>query len=219
MPHVLTKTVYYFDELNDKAKEQVRDWYMEGALSFEWWGDTFEDAKQCAAILGIEIDEKSEKRVNVSTHKEGVTTSPAIYFSGFSSQGDGACLEGQYGYAEDAPQAIRSHAPSDTELHRIADELEALQQKNDCRLRATVKHRGHYYHSRCTDIDVTRDGEAGTDATEETVEALSELLRDFMTWIYRQLETEHDHQLSDETVDESIRANEYEFTESGKRAC
>ena len=96
--------------------------------------------------------------------------------------------------------------------------MTALQEANGSRLRAIVKHSGHYYHSRCTDIDVI-DSETG-DATDTQADtALAELLRDFMTWIYRQLETEHDYQLSDETVDESIRANEYEFTESGKRAC
>ena len=48
---------------------------------------------------------------------------------------------------------------------------------------------------------------------------LAELLRDFMNWIYQQLENEHDYLLSDEYVDDTIRANEYEFTENGKRAC
>lgn len=43
-------------------------------------------------------------------------------------------------------------------------------------------------------------------------------MRAFADWIYRQLETEYDYQNSDEQVDESIIANEYEFTEEGKPA-
>jgi hypothetical protein len=39
-----------------------------------------------------------------------------------------------------------------------------------------------------------------------------------MRWIYRQLEREYEWLMSDEQVDESIRINEYEFTEEGKLA-
>lgn len=35
MPHTKSKTVYYFDELSDKAKEKAREWYREGALDYE----------------------------------------------------------------------------------------------------------------------------------------------------------------------------------------
>ncbi len=47
--------------------------------------------------------------------------------------------------------------------------------------------------------------------------AMCELLRDFAHWIYRQLEQEWDYQNTDEQVDESIQANEYEFDEDGVR--
>jgi hypothetical protein len=51
----------------------------------------------------------------------------------------------------------------------------------------------------------------------ETEEEVTRLLRQFADWIYRQLEVEHDYQLSDENADETIRANDYEFTSEGKR--
>lgn len=41
--------------------------------------------------------------------------------------------------------------------------------------------------------------------------------RTFADWIYRQLESEYEHVNSDESVAETIRANEYEFTADGKR--
>ena len=36
-------------------------------------------------------------------------------------------------------------------------------------------------------------------------------------WLYRQLEREHEYLTSDEAVDESIIANDYTFTASGRR--
>jgi len=53
MPHEQTKTVYYFDELSDKAKDKARDWFREGALDYDWYGTTFEDAVRVANTLGI----------------------------------------------------------------------------------------------------------------------------------------------------------------------
>ena len=47
---------------------------------------------------------------------------------------------------------------------------------------------------------------------------ITQLMRDFADWIYRQLEAEYEYQNSDEQVIESIRCNEYEFDEQGERA-
>jgi hypothetical protein len=51
-------------------------------------------------------------------------------------------------------------------------------------------------------------------ATNDFIEAA----RDFMDWIYRQLEAAYEFEQKDETVAENIRANEYEFTAEGKRS-
>jgi len=39
-----------------------------------------------------------------------------------------------------------------------------------------------------------------------------------MRWVYRALEQEYEYQTANEQVDDSIRANEYEFTETGRIA-
>jgi hypothetical protein len=39
-----------------------------------------------------------------------------------------------------------------------------------------------------------------------------------MKWMYRQLEAEYEYLTSDEAITETIRSNEYEFTEDGRRA-
>lgn len=42
-------------------------------------------------------------------------------------------------------------------------------------------------------------------------------MRDFADWIYERLSDEYDYQTSDSAVEETIRANEYEFDEDGER--
>lgn len=199
MPKIIEKTIYTFDELSESAKEKARDWYRVGGFDYEWYDSVYEDAKQCAALIGITIDK--------------------IYFSGFSSQGDGACFEGRYSYVKGAAKALKSHAPLDKTLARIADELQALQRKNFYRLSAKVKHRGHYYHAHCTDIDVMKEDNNSyvNYADSETDKELCEILRSFMNWIYKQLEKEYEYLNSDESVSETILANEYTFDVNGKR--
>lgn len=195
MSHVIETVVYSFDELNDKAKEKAREWYREGGYDYDWWLNTYDDAKTCAAILGIEIDN--------------------IYFSGFSSQGDGACFEGRYTYRKGAANDIREHAPTELCLHQIADVLQEIQRVHFYKLEARVKQSGHYSHEHCTEIEVfDADGDyAGATAHVQ----IADQLRKFMKWIYRQLEAEYDYLNTDEYVDETIKANEYTFTESGRR--
>ena len=185
--------VYQFNELDDSAKEKARDWWR-NCETFEFESEyIIDDCKEIGAILGIDIDK--------------------IYYSGFSSQGDGACFEGSYTYKKGAHKAIRDYAPNDKELHDIADNLLDIQKRNFYRLSAGVTHSGHYYHAYCTNVSVYNDGEY---ADTETDEAITEYLRDFMNWIYSRLESAYDYTMSDENVDENIMINEYEFTVDGE---
>lgn len=208
----IVKTLYKFDELDESAKGRARDWFRAGALDHAWWDAVYEDAAACGAVFGIELRQKPVKLMNGTTRYD-----PSIWFSGFSSQGDGACFEGTYSYAKGGAKKIRKHAPKDAELHRIADELQAVQKTNRYRLTASMSHRGHYYHSGCMSVSVD-DNETRVEGWLQVEETVTQLMRDFADWIYRQLEKEHDWQLADEQVDESIRANEYEFTEDGNIA-
>lgn len=211
MPQDITITVYKFDELSDKAKARARDWFREGYPDHDWWDASYEDFSRIADILGIEFDQYPVQTVGGKTRYE-----TAIHFSGFSSQGDGACFAGRYTYKAKAHRKIRAYARKDEKLHAIADGLLALQRANGYRLEARVKHRGSYSHEYCTEIDVT-DKRTGELVEVAIHEELVTLLRDFMRWIYRQLESEYEYLTSDEQVDETIVANEYTFTASGKR--
>lgn len=205
---VVTK-VYTFDELSDEAKEKAREWWREFALYDKWWDDVYGIADEVFKALGITSD-KMTKRMDGSMRRSG----PCIWFSGFSSQGDGACFEGTYSYAKGAAKKLKELFPHDEELQRIAKELQDLQSRHFYKLSAAVKHSGHYYHKHCTDIEVYIDGD-DYNVAADLHEGISDLLRDVMDWIYEKLEAEHDYLLSDECVDENIHINEYEFTEDG----
>ena len=46
MSKIIETTVYSFSELSDAAKEKAREWYRNGALDYDWWESTYEDAEQ-----------------------------------------------------------------------------------------------------------------------------------------------------------------------------
>lgn len=201
----IEKAVFKFAELSESAKEKARIWYRHGIYNDEWHESVFEDAAEIAEMMGIDLRQTAVKLMNGDTRYD-----PCIYFSGFSSQGDGACFVGTYRYKAGSAKAVKTHAPQDAVLHGIVDTLQAIQRKAFYRLTANITHRGHYNHSGCMDIDVERDGEGEIDEN-----GIRECMTDFADWIYKQLESEWDYRNSDEQTDESIEANEYEFNEDG----
>lgn len=228
MPRLETTTrqLFNFEELSDKAKAKARDWWRESSFHDEWWDATYEDAVRCAAILGIEIAERRQPWRNITTGKEGVSISPAIFFSGFWSQGDGACFEGSYAFKADAAKAIRDHAPVDEKLHAIADDLATLPYGEGWGARIKTSGRSSFLSD--SDVSVEFDDAAlrESGATDDLPQAeftageklITQAMRAFADWLYRQLEEEYDYQNADEQVDDSIIANEYEFEEDGTRA-
>ena len=210
---VVETNVFQYDELDDRAKERAREWYSRHVFEDSCdWEFVYEDAVRVAEILGIEI---STSPVRLMSGKSRQKTD--IWFSGFWSQGDGACFEGTYRYAKGATKKIREYAPQDKELHRIADELQAVQRRHFYHLIASMNHTGHYCHSGCMSVDVEHNEDRYRDIGDAE-EEITQLMRDFADWIYERLSDEYDYQTSDEAVEEAIRANEYEFDEEGARA-
>jgi hypothetical protein len=196
MPETIETTVYQFDELSESAKDAARNWWKSASADDDWYEYTYEDVKECGALIGITVDR--------------------IYFSGFSSQGDGACFEGSYAYKKGASAAIAAHTGGCDKLQNIAAALQETQRKAFYRLTAKVKHNGRYMHENCTDID-TYNGMTGDYATNEQCDEIAASLRDFMRWTYRELERAYDYFMSNENVDDIIRINEYTFSEDGER--
>lgn len=213
MPKTIKTMVYSFDELDDDAKENARQWWREG-IGDDFHADTIlEDAERVAKILGIEFNQKT-----VNLYGGGTRQESKIYWSGFASQGDGACFEGSYSFAKGSQKAIREYAPQDTVLHDIADSLAKVQRPFFYALSASCSHRGHYYHSGCMSVSVDVDTNiTWQDITDNAESTIIDAMREFADWIYDQLRKEYEYQMSDECIDETIIANEYTFTKKGKR--
>lgn len=186
---------YKFSELSDTAKQKALDECREWQTEHKWWEYVYDDAKRIGKIMGIDIER--------------------IYFSGFWSQGDGACFEGWYSYKPHSCKQIQQYAPMDAELHAIAQALRNIQRANFYQLSARSKHEHRGCHEYCVHIYVDRNDYK--EPTQDAEELITECLRDFMRWIYSKLEKEYEWLTSDESVAEMIEANEYEFDEYGNR--
>ena len=140
-----------------------------------------------------------------------------IHYSGFSSQGDGACFTGSIRYAKSCAKNVKAYAPNDKELQRIAQAWQDLQKRNFYSLRARVKHSGRYSHELCTvfDCEDTRHN-YGWLQNEAIEDEIKEIARDFMRWIYRHLESAYEYETSEENIAEMCELNEWRFTEDGK---
>jgi hypothetical protein len=195
----MTRTIeieaYEFGELDDGTKERVRERFRQTSLDYRWWDYVYDDIRRVGEIIGIKIGE--------------------IYFTGFGNQGDGACFEGSYTYAKGSVKGIVAYAPQDVELHRIARELQAIQRQRFYGLSARVQSVNQCMYKNCTCIDVY-DNVLVAHVDMDTEETVSELLRDFMCWMYKQLETEYEYLTSDAYIEEFISINDYVFTADGK---
>ena len=146
-----------------------------------------------------------------------------MYFSGFWSQGDGACFEG---YVRD----WRLFLPS------LGYNCPALINHASNHFRFSVEHSGHYYHEHCTsfgselplprhdeDQDFIDDYlEYEADSVQAAVvmallnqylaehfeDEFTEAFKDHMRELYNQLEAEYEHLTSDEAILDSLEANE-----------
>lgn len=192
--------IYTFDELSEKAKERARNWWREASQYQynDFHEFVYEDAMTIGKLMGLDISK--------------------IYYTGFWSQGDGACFEGRWEYKPDALEKVKEYAPLDEGLHEVAAAF-ASEKVKGCW--AESQHRGHYYHEYSLSID--GGVRAGDDVEldeygfpEEQYNHIKEMFADFARWIYKMLEAEYEYQTSNEQVDENIRCNQYEFHADGR---
>ena len=186
------------DEILDKNRHYNTDY-------LDWWDNVYENFRAEMEVVGIEVDQ--------------------IYFSGFSSQGDGACFEGR---VQDWPKFLESAGYTCPALMALAEQVWTL----------SVKHSGRYYHENCTlftyDADnpnnytefewdefVYRNSPYSTDIQNATFWAVlrkydfAKLEEEFRTefkshmrTLYNDLRSEFDHLTSDEAVLEGLIAND-----------
>ena len=145
----INRTLYKFSELSDSAKGKVRDWYREGALQYDWWEFTYEDAER----IGLKITSFDLGR------SQGIT---------------GKLLKSP---GEICSLIIANHGKS-CDTYKLA-------------------------------ADYFRDRHNGKSTDAKDFEY--SLLQEYLSLLTK----EEEYLMSDESVDESIEANEYEFLETG----
>jgi len=187
-----TVKVYKFEELEDSVKKKVlnnmRDFNVDHGSDWHWCEKELigEDLK----AIGLKMNN--------------------LYFSGFSSQGDGACLEVTL---EDLDLFLKHMLANGFTLKQVATAKRGEMGFN-------TKQRGHYQHSGCMVINFDRPSNLSQDSHykifEELESQVKELIQNLSDDAYRKLEKCHDWLTSDEQIIESIEANEYEFTSEGK---
>ena len=203
-----TKTInlYTFEELSDEAKDRARTWYRDdGGDSFQWQAESvLEDAATITELFGLDINNKPVLLMGGGTRYD-----PEVYYD--LGRASYAAFVGTYRYKAGALKGVKAYAPLDTELHRIVEELQKAQKKQFYKLIAHCTYH-HYYGFQ---VEVEHADDNYRDITE-AAEGITEALRDFASWIYKQLCRAEEWAYSDEYVDEGIIANEYTFTEDGR---
>ena len=189
-------TEFTFSELDECAKEYARNKYRVGNCYHNWWDCIYTDAQEIGALIGITIYNRNERTVGGAT-----VATPAIHFSGFSCQGDGACFDGRYDYKPNAVGAVTAHTGGTcTDVIRIAELLTAIQVTAKMTYGCTIKaHISDTMNVECS-FD---DDELYEDLQED--EKITHLLRSFANWIYSYLEAEYDYLNSNEVIDECLK--------------
>ena len=194
-----------FDALTARQKDEILDKYRDWNVYEGWHDYVYEDFKREMDAIGIEVDD--------------------IWFSGFSSQGDGACFEGR---VSNWPKFLESAGHTCPALIALAAEAWGF----------SVVHRGHYYHENCTSFtsDMVSPDDYSESEMDEFVyahspystdiqnaafvvilqgydfasleDAFIEEFKRHMRALYSQLEAEYDHLTTDEAILDSLECND-----------
>ena len=220
MSKQITTTVYTLAELQERgdkaAVAKALDWLREGATDHDWWDYVYDAWKTALAQVGL-LDAD-------------------LAFSGFWSQGDGASFSSRVDVAtfakflaappegkdciEGDPEDFRpwlvnkvgglAARPEFRRLVGAADYIDAKVERGTSR---------YSHENTCSFYAVLERRTAPkVDAlTLQFQQAGEEFRLAASRALYRDLEAEYDYLTSDEALAEHAAANEYTFTEGGKR--
>lgn len=192
-----------FDALPKSVRVKVLEEHRDTNTHYDWWDYVYDQFKEDMDNVGIDVEQ--------------------VYFSGFWSQGDGACFEGR---VCDWGKFLVSVGYDHSILVEHAETYWTL----------SVKHSGHYNHEHCTSFTSVLELPTGPDDddfasdyfnvdsdpvksavqlavlsqySEDSFEReFTEALRSHMRDLYRRLEQEYDYLTSDEAILDSLEAND-----------
>lgn len=217
------QTEFIYEDLSPKAKEKALMWFSE-TLDHEWWDCTYANAKEDGKAKGFDIED--------------------IRFSGFWSQGDGASWTGTVDIKQFLEHHLKEDNP-DHHRYFVLQALLA-EGNDWVERHVTVSRYGfHYVHSQTMRLDgmyygvdsLDEDSEErlqeegplqraniyqlwqgidGSALLDDLCEWVIEEAREFADKIYADLEAEHEHLTSEESLIEGAYANGWRFDEDGR---
>jgi hypothetical protein len=183
-------TILNYDELPEEEQERLLKERMH--IAHEVFDDIqqyiLDDCREILEHIGIAVDD--------------------IFYTGFWSQGDGACFTGTLTLEPTALEWVKGNCPTDSTLHAnakdILDCLAALPEEPAVHM----THHGHYYHEKSiafqweydTDDETLNRWIAAHSEDELTglEESVQTSLRALMRWVYSTLKSGYDWQTSEE---------------------
>lgn len=174
----LTSTFKSFDEFCKDGQEDIMEKYRDYLVDDNTWCQlTIESFKEALQVVGF----------------DGVE----IYFSGFWSQGDGACFVGNYTYTKGAKSKIEKEFPKDVALKTLAENLQQFQRKEFYQASVDLKHNDRYYHEYSVRVGYSENLKTGNELTYEQDAEFLEICKEFMCHIYSTLRNEYDFQTNE----------------------
>lgn len=179
-----------YQDLPEDRKEQIRNKHREAGLHDDWYEYVYEDAKEIGTQFGLNIED--------------------IFFSGFWSQGDGACYKGSLRFKacdeSELPEEVRGVYRT---LHEVDSLLKILDSDEYLYIGISLGGRCTHEHNMLFEFykESNETAEAIVDSKEDDI---CEALRDYARWIYKSLEAEYEYLNSDEYIDEQLYDEEYE---------
>lgn len=193
-----------FNNLPESVRSSVLDKYRHwNTEHIDWWDSVYDTFKSEMEAIGLEVDR--------------------MYFSGFWSQGDGACFEGSVRNWEEFLPSLGYNCPA--LINHAANHF-----------RFSAGHSGHYYHENCTRFSVdlplpdhdedrwfadvylpyekhsVQEAAAmallNTYSSSSLESVFTDAFKDHMRELYKRLEAEYDYLTSDEAVLEALEAND-----------
>jgi len=177
MKTIRTK-VYQFSELSNEAKKKAIEKFRDINTDFDDWHEP---------ILEGAIEDLKEAGYN----------DPKIYYSGFASQGDGACF---------------TCSSIDFNIF-LGGKYKGLD------IRADITHTYRYYFATSTTVNLNDDSN-NADLSEDNYNVIQHDIENerekLGNKIYKALEDYYFELQEDNAIIDTIEANEYDFTKDGK---
>jgi hypothetical protein len=187
-----------YEELSQERKEKELCRWQETS---EFCPDfTIDKEKELLELVGISVNK--------------------IYFSGFHSQGDGACFTGYYRYRKGWKKALQEqfkHNIIPEETLALGQALQDIQKKYFYTLAINLKHSGNYYHENCIYFTIGDIWDRYLTFSRAEEEDIAQPFKEYMQYIYSSLEEEYTYQQSEQSFAEYCECNDIEFEEEGEK--